>query len=264
MSKHLFLEGPVRAGKSTLLRQCLAPYRNLLGGFSVQRLLAPDGAVQAYRMTSAREFCLQRDWHPALPGIFLQRSTAVPEQGISPETTAAPVPAISPVMEVHPEVFSCMGVTLLHAGPKHQLILLDEIGGVELLVPAFRHALSALLAGNISCIGVIKQQRKAVSLRRATSYPAQLDTLHRQLRNHLLTQWDARILSFPAAASSSHPELPRHSDRHTSEVFRTTGRARYCDTADLDAGNSTAEISHRALRQTIAAFLAEHVTVRTT
>lgn len=222
MNKHLFLEGPIQTGKSTLLRRCLAPYRKLLGGFSVQRLLAPDGSVMAYRMTSAGNFCLQQEWHASLPGIFLQRTAASPDLATSPAAADHPAPAVPPAMEAHPEVFAHAGIGFLQDSANHPLMLLDEIGGIELLVPAFRHALFALLASDTPCIGVMKQQKKAVSLRRAAACPAQLDKLHCQLRHHLLKRWNAKILSFPAEGSSADPDGIRNAGSHTVSALRQT------------------------------------------
>ena len=53
MYRHLFLEGPIQTGKSTLLRRLLAPYKDQIGGFASQRMLNDDGRTIGYRIGPA-------------------------------------------------------------------------------------------------------------------------------------------------------------------------------------------------------------------
>ncbi|MCR4441857.1 MAG: hypothetical protein QHH10_06665 [Peptococcaceae bacterium] len=39
MASNLFLTGPKRCGKSTLIRSCVKPYLERVGGFFVQRVM---------------------------------------------------------------------------------------------------------------------------------------------------------------------------------------------------------------------------------
>ena len=63
--------------------------------------------------------------------------------------------------EIQPEVFETVGVDCLQAALGSKLVLLDEIGGVDLLCPTFRNALSALIQSDTPCIGIIKEIEKA-------------------------------------------------------------------------------------------------------
>ncbi|MGI6721147.1 MAG: nucleoside-triphosphatase [Anaerovoracaceae bacterium] len=174
--KHLFIDGPIQSGKSTLLRQCLAPYRDILGGFSSQRLTYEGQIPAAYRITEAGDFCLQREPDFTLPGIFQIRT----ENG----------------SQKHPEVFENTGVALLEAARSCRLILLDEIGGSELLVPAFRKKLYQLLAGDIPCIGVVKLYQKAKAMSRTARYPREVAELNLQLRSYITEECDGEIIHF--------------------------------------------------------------------
>lgn len=183
--KHLFLEGPIQTGKSTLLRRCLAPYRDRLGGFSSQRLVRPGEPPAAYRITEADDFCLQREPDLTLPGIFQIRTPHGAEK--------------------HPEVFAEYGVSLLERAAGRDLILLDEIGGSELLVPEFHRALYRLLAGSTPCIGVVKLNEKARSMSRTAGWPNTVSAANRELRTAIRERFDGEILLFdprrdPAAA----------------------------------------------------------------
>ena len=137
--KSLFLTGNSGEGKTTLLFQCLKPYRAVTGGFFSQRLVSESGDTVGFRLASANE-----EWEPkicyqdGLTNIFLKRT----KEGI-----------VS-----FPEVFQKEGRELLTNHGDHKLILLDEIGGVELLIPEFMEAVYACLNGPKPCIGVIKSR----------------------------------------------------------------------------------------------------------
>lgn len=70
MYRHLFLEGPIQKGKSTLLRELLAPYMNEVGGFTSQRLLDSEGETVAFRIGSARSTPLTAPYHENYSGVF--------------------------------------------------------------------------------------------------------------------------------------------------------------------------------------------------
>lgn len=137
--KSLFLTGDSGEGKTTLLFQCLKPYRAVTGGFFSQRLVSESGDTVGFRLASANE-----EWEPkicyhdGLTNIFLKRT----KEG----------------MVSFPEVFQKEGRELLTSHGDHKLILLDEIGGVELLIPEFMEAVYACLNGPKPCIGVIKSR----------------------------------------------------------------------------------------------------------
>jgi nucleoside-triphosphatase len=135
----LFLQGNTKLGKSTLLTDCLRPYRNDAGGFLVQRMVQ-DGATRAFCLFALSNGIppLTVPYNEHAEHIFIEQT----KQG----------------WQQYPEVFARAGAALLSpaalAGKK--LIVLDEIGGIELLSPEFRAALSRALGGDIPCIGVIK------------------------------------------------------------------------------------------------------------
>ncbi|MBQ6583034.1 MAG: hypothetical protein IJH77_04310 [Mogibacterium sp.] len=174
--KHLFLEGPIQIGKSTLLRQFLLTYRNRLGGFSSQRLLDAEGNVQGYRITDVQDFCLEQPYDPSLPGIFLTRTAEGTRRDPSVFTDYAPV--------------------LLQNSLTSDLILLDEIGGMELLVPEFHRAVTTLLAGDTPCIGVLKSPDNAERTGRHHPDRSALLDANRNLRRELTETFDAQILTF--------------------------------------------------------------------
>ena len=98
MYRHLFLEGPIQTGKSTLLRRLLAPYKDQIGGFASQRMLNDDGRTIGYRIGPAESTPLTIPFIEGceLPGIF----RIIHEDGTS---------------EKFPEIFDSYGIRLLDA-----------------------------------------------------------------------------------------------------------------------------------------------------
>lgn len=172
---HLFLEGPVQTGKSTLIRQCISPYMDQIGGFSSQRLWQ-NGRPRGYRLAPAGERALDAPLDLNVSGIFTCHSS----QG----------------SRKNPLVFEILGVELLEKAKGTSLILLDEIGGAELLVPAFRQKLYEILAGPVPCIGVIKLADKAGFMSRAAGYPGEVVDYNLQLRRDLTESFHGEICPF--------------------------------------------------------------------
>lgn len=170
MNNAIFFEGPVRTGKSTLLRAFFAPRLPAMGGFVVERLLDGEGVAAAYRMVDladltdafplpqaeSRFLAVEQPWDGNPEGVFLT---------VSPR-------------RVFPEVLRATGLEALRRASARELVFLDEIGGVELLDPAFRTALFGLLQGPAPCVGIIKQKSGA---RDAASWQEELRKLVRVL-----------------------------------------------------------------------------------
>lgn len=168
---HLFLEGTSRTGKSTLLRECLQPYQQQLGGFSSQRLWERD-FCRCYRMIPASDFKLDAEYQENLTHIFRYHQNQ------------------------YPDVFKYHGVELLKESSRYPLILLDEIGGAELLVPEFRHALYKVLSGDVPCIGVLKEASKAQFMKRTVGYGEEVIYYNHEIRDFLNQLPECQIVHF--------------------------------------------------------------------
>lgn len=121
--KRLFLTGPIGCGKSTAIEAALGNQLSLCGGFRTRRGLLrgrhPVNFVLESPDGSSRE-------------VFLDFSKGFPE--------------------VHMEVFSDFAVRMLRGN----ILILDEIGGVELLCPEFMAALESVLHSDVPILGVMK------------------------------------------------------------------------------------------------------------
>ncbi|HED24657.1 MAG TPA: hypothetical protein ENN91_05980 [Firmicutes bacterium] len=151
MAKNLFLLGKIGTGKSTLLRNNLLPVLDRTGGFFVQRVLI-SGVCTAFRLlpvTNAEEYLLEKE-EPELENLdnlFLKSDG----QGNWHNDLA---------------VFRNAGIRFLQesAAEGKRLILLDEIGGVELSCVPFVRALKKIISGSLPVIGVLKAPVNAGTL----------------------------------------------------------------------------------------------------
>jgi len=142
---NIFLQGASGIGKSYLLRKALAPYMRAVSGFVVQRL-TENGVNIGFRavMLDGGFPAEEIPYAAGLTGIFIlhgQRNIAALEDTI---------------LRIE--------VELRDTG--HKLILLDEIGGVELSSAIFMGALKRILSSGTPCAGVFKSSE---NLARAAS-----------------------------------------------------------------------------------------------
>ena len=127
MQKNLFLTGPIGSGKSTSIAAALGEKLSGAGGFLTVRQRDETGRAVAY---------------------WLQRCDGSNGQIII-DYSAKPY-------TMHMEVFESFGAELLEQAKQYDYVVLDEIGGFEVLSDAFMEALMGLLQSEIPCIGVMK------------------------------------------------------------------------------------------------------------
>lgn len=149
MKRHLFLTGPMGCGKSTAIANAIGEKLPNFGGFLTKRVLGPDGHAQSFFLESP---------DGSKRETFLDFSSGKPE--------------------VHLEVFQNLAVSLL-AG---DVLVLDEIGGIELLCPEFTAALSAVLASDVPILGVMKGVAPANALIRALGLTEEYEIASQNLR----------------------------------------------------------------------------------
>lgn len=120
MKRRLFLTGPIGCGKSTAIAQALGEKITQCGGFLTRRYREPQ-----------LHFTLESP-DGQYSETFLEFSGGTPRLNL--------------------DVFSRRGVSSLNG----DILVLDEIGGIELLCPEFSAALEQLLRRDIPVIGVLK------------------------------------------------------------------------------------------------------------
>lgn len=157
MKRRLFLTGPIGCGKSTAISQALGDAVCRGGGFFTRRRLDEQGR---------------------LTGFILESPDGTRKESFLDFTGEGP--------RMNSGAFSGLGRELL-ADTSASFLILDEIGGMELLCPAFMEALEDAFARGIPCIGVMKGSGPAGALVKALgltqTYLQAADRLRSRLRN---------------------------------------------------------------------------------
>ena len=158
IKRRLFFTGPIGCGKSTAISRALGSKVLRCGGFLTRRRQEGSG----------KYFSLERPDGTA-GEIFLDVS------GSSPT--------------VKPEVFSGFGLSLLGG----DAVVLDEIGGIELLSPEFSGALYRLLESDVPIIGVLKSAESAKKMVKALGMYEEFLPAAERLRAFLLSDEDTLL-----------------------------------------------------------------------
>ncbi len=162
VKRHLFLSGPAFSGKSRLIRERLGSRLQFAGGFCTELGTAEDGSVS---------------------GCFLMPAAmAGGAEGMEKERFLD-MRSFPPAHDS--EVFRGCGVRLLQEAVWYPFAVLDEIGGIDLIIPQFRDALESLLACDLPILGVVKSREDSEQLRRVLGpgqrYTAFCEKLYGQL-----------------------------------------------------------------------------------
>lgn len=171
MKKRLFLTGPSGVGKTTIIRQALGDSLAYAGGFVTERVLDEQGKLLGYDLLPAAA---------ALSGQAYQRWRFLDYSG--------------PKAEKDNEVFRNQGVRLLQEAEYYPFVLLDEIGGFEMLIPQFRNALAELLNSDLPIIGVLKGPENAADIKSRFSLGDKFSLLTDNLRSVLSRDGDTVLL----------------------------------------------------------------------
>ncbi|NLW07984.1 MAG: hypothetical protein GX039_08455 [Clostridia bacterium] len=153
MPGHLFLQGEIGCGKSSLIREALLPYLDKVGGFFVQRVFVA-GRYAAFKLTpltTAKEYNvdLHVDNIQGLDNLFLYCDN-------------------NNKWQIDLQVFAKSGVACLQQSKiaSKKLVLMDELGGVEFACLPFLKAVWEVLNGPIPALGVLKLPRNLDKLKK--------------------------------------------------------------------------------------------------
>lgn len=185
---NLFLQGPQGSGKSYLLYEALRSMPGL-AGFATQKLVR-DGAVCAFRAVIVKGGlpALEAPFQTGLDGVFIQaggRDVSVLENLIG---------------------------DVLQGSKRARLIVLDEIGGIELTSPRFMQPLQQLLTGPVPCIGVFKSRDNLLGMSKRMQLPQEYPALHARLEE--LLQDTGRLLNYMGREDRQAQETVRFFLKH--------------------------------------------------
>ena len=169
MKRHLFLTGPAFSGKSRLIRAKLGVRLQNAGGFCTEILPAEGGSMLGCAMMPAA----------AAGGVEgLERELFLDMRSFPPEHES--------------EVFRNLGVRLLDEAEWYPFAVLDEIGGIDVIIPQFRNALDGLLTSGLPILGVLKSREDSDQMRQLLGpgerYTAFYNRLYEQLAENPETE----------------------------------------------------------------------------
>ena len=154
MKRRLFLTGPIGCGKSTAIETALGTQISQCGGFLTRRHRQPH-----------LYFTLESP-DGSSTDTFLDFASGKPEVNLS--------------------VFS--KVTF-----RGQVLIMDEIGGIELLNADFISALKTVLTSDVPILGVIKGNGPAGALIRTLGLTQEYESAIRKLRQMLMEDPDTLV-----------------------------------------------------------------------
>lgn len=171
MKKHLFLTGVSGIGKTTIIRQALGSAAGYAGGFITERVADGDGSVEGFDLYPAAAAI----GHDGFDGLrFLDLGTVPPRKDN--------------------EVFRESAAQMLREAGFYPFVMLDEIGGFEMLIPQFRNELAQLLNSDAPIIGVIKGTENAEELRASFGLGEKFTMLTDNLRAVLANDEDTVVI----------------------------------------------------------------------
>lgn len=172
MERHLFLTGPTGSGKSAILKKALGARLCEAGGFVMRPGRGDYGELTGFTLAPAAVA-------GGVEGFIEERFL---------DCTRFPP-------RTDNEVFRTTGVRLLEESVWYPFVLLDEIGGFELVIPQFRTALEALLRSGRPILGALKTEEEAEALLEALGLGEKARSYIRALHRTLAEAPDARVLT---------------------------------------------------------------------
>jgi len=175
MKKNLLLQGRPGVGKTTLLLEELLPNRNNCAGFISQHMIK-GGEIYGFCIVPFAEAYYPYTLYDSENSrTFLEKSKDGWKKNIS--------------------VFITEGLKCLHVTEGKRFVVLDEIGGIELLSDGFYKRLKELFSGEIPCIGVVKSVRNYEVMRKELSLDNEYQTVRRDFQGFIEGLSDTEILT---------------------------------------------------------------------
>ena len=104
------------------------------------------------------------------------------------------------------EVFRQSGVKLLEESVWYPFVVLDEIGGIDVIIPVFRMALDSLLQSELPILGVLKTPEESDRLRRMLGPGERWQAYSERLEAQLRKDPNTEIMTIERDAASEAAE----------------------------------------------------------
>lgn len=154
MYNHLFLQGDIDIGKSTIIKDAVLPYIEDVGGYFTTKLFVNNKktgfAIRPIKEDS--DYILRSDIHDIykIPGLFMYRHNGS--------------------CKFKSNLFTRKAKKYLTDACSKKLIVIDEIGGIELTNSKFIKTLLEVLGGIIPILGVVKSPKNLYKLSKAAKF----------------------------------------------------------------------------------------------
>lgn len=172
---HFFFQGIQGIGKSYMLQEALKPYQSRLAGFFVVRLYR-EGKLAGFAVRNVRQGFLPLDGteEQGLEQVFLYQGKR------------------------RPQVLEQMIMQVERDSRRRDcdMVLLDEIGGLELSMDSFMEPLYRILRGGKPCVGVLKSQANLEHMVKRQQLDSAVWEQHRVLEQELINS--GRLLTVTA------------------------------------------------------------------
>ena len=179
MKRKLFLCGQAFSGKSRLIREALGRQLQAAGGFCTELSASEDGGMLGCTLMPAA----------AAGGV----------EGVEKELFLD-LRQFPPLHDS--EVFRESGVRCLEEAEWYPFAVLDEIGGMDLIIPQFRVALENLLQSGLPVLGVVKTEEDAEQLRQLLGPGQRFREFSERLHRALQADPDTEILYIDSDAEA--------------------------------------------------------------
>ena len=98
--------------------------------------------------------------------------------------------------------------------PRFKLLLLDEIGGIELTSRVFSDTLNRILSGNIPCIGVWKSRENLIRASGMLGLETVYDKLHRECETNI-----KKYAELFTVTEKNITEIKEHLKKYIDSIF---------------------------------------------
>ena len=193
MKRHLFLTGPAFSGKSSLIKHCLGSRLELAGGFCTELSADGTGALMGCTLFPTAAAGGAEGYEKAL-FLDLRQDPAAHDS----------------------EVFRGVGVRLLEEAAWYPFAVLDEIGGIDLIIPQFREALDTLLTSELPILGVIKPREEQEQMRHMLGLGDRIDGFGERLRRILLEDPHTEILDMEKGNGKAEEMIRSWTEEYTA------------------------------------------------
>lgn len=171
---NIILTGGSGFGKTTFLLKILSPFRNDCGGYVTQRLIK-SGRTQGFCIKPfAEALTSEIEYAPGIASIFLKKS----DDG----------------WERNDDVFLTMSLSSLSNIEDKKLIVMDEIGGFELIYPEFRRRIREITEGDIPWVAVLKGRENLEAMCRELALPPEYKSIREEFEKWLTESFGSSLV----------------------------------------------------------------------